>query len=187
MINCINVGNNHAKLKQEMKNTKLLLDYQDPKLLIAVLVFFITCFLFLWEIISYFQSAEQTLTTTTVATKSAQEELRNDSPLFKVPLFGDYVPTNLADAEIKQSMLDLEIVGIMFDDDPKHSQVIIRAGGGQEKIYSVGDSLPGDVVIKKISTNGVVVLHNGALESLSLPKNELIFEAPAKPLIEEKN
>lgn len=82
-------------------------------------------------------------------------------------------------------MLDAEIVGIMFDDNEEYSQVIIKVGGGPEKVYSIGDSLPGGAIIKRISPDAIVVLHNGALESLSLPKNELIFEAPAKPLIEE--
>ncbi|KTC78073.1 type II secretion system protein N [Legionella brunensis] len=168
-----------------MKN-KFLLNYNDPKLLIAVLVFFITCFLFLWEIIGYFQSTGKIVVATKLINQHTQESLRSNSPLFTVPLFGDYVPANLDDAEIKQSMLDVEVVGIMFDSKKEHSQVIIRAGGGQEKIYSIGDSLPGGAVIKRISANGVVVLHNGVLESLSLPKNELLFEAPAKPLIEDK-
>ncbi|CEK11081.1 type II secretion system protein N [Legionella hackeliae] len=168
-----------------MKDTKLSFAYNEPKLLIAVVVFFLTCFLFLWEIINYFQSNKQIAVATTYIKQPVQEALHSNSPLFMVPLFGNYVPTNLTDADIKQSMLDVEVVGIMFDKKEEHSQVILKAGGGQEKIYSIGDSLPGGAIIKRISPNGVVVLHNGALESLSLPKNELIFEAPAKPLIEE--
>ncbi|WED43958.1 type II secretion system protein N [Legionella cardiaca] len=168
-----------------MKKTTLLPDYKDPKLLIAVLIFFITFFLFVWEIVNHFQTTEKVMVATMPVNKNAQENLRSNSPLFTISLFGDYVPANLTETEIKQSMLDAEVVGIMFDSDENQSQVIIRAGGGQEKIYSIGDSLPGGAIIKRISPNGVVVLHNGALESLSLPKNELTFDAPAKPLIEE--
>ncbi|ASQ45562.1 type II secretion system protein N [Legionella clemsonensis] len=168
-----------------MKNTKLSFAYNNPKLLITIVLFFLIFFLFLWEMINFFQSDRQLTVATTYRKKPAQETLHSRSPIFTVPLFGEYVPANLADADIKESMLDAEIVGIMYDSKEEYSQVIIKTGGGQEKVYSIGDSLPGGAIIKRISPDGIVVLHNGALESLSLPKNELIFEAPAKPLIEE--
>ncbi|KTD18582.1 general secretion pathway protein C [Legionella lansingensis] len=168
-----------------MKNIKFFLEAQDSKLIAAVLIFLVACFLFLWEMVSFFRSQEIVTVTTKITSVRGRESLQSNSPLFTRPLFGAYVPTNLADAEIKQSMLDVEVVGILFSNKEENSQVIIRAGGGQEKIYMIGDTLPGGAVIKRISENGVVVLHNGVLESLSLPKNELLFDAPAKPLIEE--
>ncbi len=103
----------------------------------------------------------------------------------QMPFFGEHVPESLHDANIKQSMLDLDVVGILFADNEQNSQVIIRTAGGQDKIFSVGDSLPGGVIIKRITPEGVLVGRNGSLESLSFPKNELIFEPPAKPLIGE--
>ena len=96
--------------------------------------------------------------------------------------FGDYVPTNLNDAGVKESMLDLTLVGIMFGTTEKASHVIIRSSGGHEQPFSVGDSLPGGAVIKRITPDGVLVMRNGTLESLSLPKDALTFEPPAKPL-----
>jgi general secretion pathway protein C len=98
------------------------------------------------------------------------------------PFFGDYVPQNLDDKDVKQSMLDLTVVGIMFADKEDASHVIIRMAGGREQTFSVGDSLPGGAIIKRITPDGILIKRNGALESLSLPKNTLIFEAPAKPL-----
>ena len=96
--------------------------------------------------------------------------------------FGDYVPKNLSDADVKQSMLDLTVVGIMFADSEEASHVIIRAANGREKTFGVGDSLPGGAIIKRITPDGVLISRNGALESLSLQKKALIFEPPAKPL-----
>lgn len=168
-----------------MKQTKLfLLDFNDPKKLAAIIIFTLALFAFLWEIMSGFRTTGhlETLSKPTNLTNT-QVSLSSSSPLFTTPLFGVYVPTNLSDADIKQSMLDVQVVGIMFSANEKDSQVIIRAGGGEEKYYVVGDTLPGGAVIKRISEKGVVVLYNGALESLSLPKNELIFDVPAKPLI----
>ncbi|MDI9819464.1 MULTISPECIES: type II secretion system protein N [unclassified Legionella] len=168
-----------------MKSTKFLRDFNDPKIVSAVVIFTVSFVLFIWEILSSVQMVEKAPIAITSPEISHQENLRPDSPVFKTPLFGDYVPVNLLDTEVKQSMLDAEVLGVLFSNKEEDSQVIIRVGGGPEKTYVTGDSLPGGAIIKRISPNGIVVLHNGALESLSLPKNELTFELPAKPLIEE--
>ncbi|MCC5015734.1 MULTISPECIES: type II secretion system protein N [unclassified Legionella] len=158
----------------------------EPQKMVAICIFALTFFLFIGELIIAFQFNEKKqMVMPKTNFVPTQADLRKDSPLFKTSLFGDYVPTNLADADIKQSMLDAEVVGVMFATKEEESQVIIRAGGGGQKTYVVGDVLPGGAIIKRITEKGVVVLHKGVLESLSLPKNELIFEAPAKPLIEE--
>lgn len=101
-------------------------------------------------------------------------------------LFGVYVPNGLNESSVQKSMLNVTIVGIMFSADEEHSQVIIRSAGGEEKTYKLGDSIPGGVIIKRITASGVLVEHDGNLESLSLPKNELLFEPVAKPLKEEQ-
>lgn len=101
----------------------------------------------------------------------------------KASLFGVYVPDNLN--SVRKSMLDVTIVGILFADNISDSQVIIRASGGEEKNYKLGDTIPGDAVIKRIMAKGVLVERQGTLERLSLPKNDLIFEPVAQPLKEE--
>jgi general secretion pathway protein C len=98
-------------------------------------------------------------------------------------LFGKYVPTDLS--EIKESKLNIEIVGILFAKDPKHSQVLIKTADGEEEAFMVGNNLPGNTVIKSIMANGILVEHNGTLESLSFPKNELSFEPAPKPLMKD--
>lgn len=101
--------------------------------------------------------------------------------------FGDYVPKNLSDSDVKQSMLDLTVVGIMFSDNSEEaSHVIIRSAGGRDQTFGIGDSLPGGVVIKRITSDGVLIGRNGSLERLSLQKNALTFEPPAKPLRNSK-
>lgn len=106
--------------------------------------------------------------------------------ILKASLFGVYVSNDLNDGNVKQSMLNLTLVGILFADKMDASQVIIRASSGEEKTYKIGDSVPGEAIIKKISANGILVEHRGSLESLTLPKNELTFEPVAKPLTEEE-
>lgn len=161
-------------------------DFNEAKKITAIIIFVLAFFAFLWEIMSGFRTSEPITTVNNSANvASNQMPLRANSALFTTALWGHYIPVNLSNADIKQSMLDVEVVGIIFSEKEKNSKVVIRVGGGEEKYYSIGDTLPGGAVIKRILAESVVVLYNGVLESLSLPKNELIFDASTKPLIEE--
>jgi general secretion pathway protein C len=169
-----------------MKHRKFsIINDNDPKKIAAIIIFILAFLAFIWEIISAFHSEQIKTANKSLNLGNNQETIRSNSPLFTTALFGDYVPANLSEADIKQSTLDVQVVGIMFAAKENESQVVLRVGGGKEDYYVVGDTLPGGAIIKRISSEGVVVLHNGALESLSLPKNELIFDVPAKPLIKE--
>jgi general secretion pathway protein C len=114
-------------------------------------------------------------------TKLNQQE---DNVALSMPFFGDYVPKNINESDVKRSMLNLTIVGILLAAQEEESKVMIRTANGRDQTFKVGDMLPGGVTIKRITADGVLVNRNGELESLTLPKNELIFEAPAKPLSE---
>lgn len=109
----------------------------------------------------------------------------NFNYILKSSLFGVYVPPDLNEGNVKQSMLNVTLVGILFADNIEESQVIIRSASGEEKTYNVGDKIPGGATIKRIMPGGVLVERDGTLESLSLPKNDLTFEPVAKPLKEE--
>lgn len=101
-------------------------------------------------------------------------------------IFGVYVPDDLNEDNVKKSMLNLTLVGILLAHKPENSQVIIRNANGDEKTYKISDKIPGGAVIKRIIAGGILVDRNGTLESISLPKNDLIFEPVAKPLKEEE-
>jgi general secretion pathway protein C len=111
-----------------------------------------------------------------------QDEARH---FLKASLFGVYMPNDLNGDNVKESLLNVTIVGILYDETPENSQVIIRSSSGEEKTYVIGDKIPGGAVIKRIIPNGVLVERDGTLESLSLPKSELNFEPVAKPLNED--
>lgn len=100
-------------------------------------------------------------------------------------LFGVYVPNDLNSDNVKKSMLNITLVGILLGNTSENSQVIIRLADGEEKNFKVNDKIPGGALIKKIMAGGILVQHNGSLESVSLPKSELIFEPIAKPLKNE--
>lgn len=103
--------------------------------------------------------------------------------ILEAALFGQYVPVRVG--AVKQSNLDLKIVGILFAKDPHASQVVIRAVNGEERIYTVGDALPGGAKITRIVAEGILILHDGQFERLSLDKNDLHFDMAPKPLIRD--
>lgn len=103
----------------------------------------------------------------------------------KKPLFGAYIPAHLSEAEVKPSMLNVTVVGIVLSENELESQVMICGQDGQDHLYRQADILPGGAKIKRITAEGVLVERESELERLSLPKNELIFEQPAQALIED--
>lgn len=152
-----------------------------PKVLCITLILIL-----IWQIsagIGSFFSTAQTSNAVAQKNEIKAEAKNNSNTALNTAFFGDYVPNNLNEADVKQSMLDLTVVGIMFSSNEKNSHVIIRTAGGGEQTFGLGDSLPGGAIIKRITPEGVLIRRNGALESLSLPKNALTFEPPAKPLI----
>lgn len=102
-----------------------------------------------------------------------------------VPIFGDYIPKTLVDLNVKPSGLNMALVGVLFSPKQKGSQALISVANSSANTYVVGDTLPGNVTIKQITPDGVVLEHAGELESLSLPKDELTFDPPPQPLAED--
>lgn len=157
---------------------------QDLRKPAAVMVFIVTLILFIMQLLNIMQlRAPAAQIVPPIKTDKKTDAISKNSPLFTWPLFGDYV--SLTTEDVKQSTLDFEVAGVLYSTDSRSSRVLIRVAEGEEKSYFIGDTLPGGAVIKRIDPRGVIVLHNGAMESLSLPKNGLLFSKPAKPLIEE--
>ena len=135
-----------------------------------------------------FMQAESTFWLTepeAVKVLSANQEEPNVQQSLTIPLFGKYAAINPDGGMLKQSILAVDIIGIMYSTKVSHSQVLIRLNDGEERNYGVGDELPGGAIIKRIKADSVVILYQGALEVLSLPKNTLKFDEPAKPLFKD--
>ncbi|WP_131781758.1 type II secretion system protein N [Legionella gresilensis] len=169
-----------------MELRKLFLPVSEYQKLIAIIVFLIMASLFFYQVMTFLkQDLSVNVTAQPAIVNSKQIKITTNSIIFTKPLFGDYIPV-INEVDIKESTLDVEIVGIMFSPNSGDSQVIIKDTAGEERTYIAGDTLPGGAVVKRINENSVVVLYNGSLESLSLPKIELLFNKPAKPLISEE-
>jgi general secretion pathway protein C len=83
-------------------------------------------------------------------------------------LFG--MDKNVSDAGIAPSFLKINLVGLVYDPLSKNSEVIIHTPSGTDKIYHIGDLLPGGIKIDNITQNSILVIRDGNLESISLPK-----------------
>lgn len=99
-------------------------------------------------------------------------------------LFGLYLPPE-KNAEIKQSRLKVELIGIMYSEDPQDSLVIIKKSNGEEQGFKEGDTIENEAVIDSILPNGIVVKHNGSLERINFQTDELKFEPIPEPLTED--
>lgn len=164
-----------------MKSKPLFLAFINrPEKVAALGLFALFLFLFILQVVDYWQFTQiQVIESPVASSIPPHAAVNTNAPLFKQALFGNYLQGG---GDIKESDLDVELVGILYDSKQINSQVIIRSANGIEKTYNIGDALPGGAIIKQINQQGVVVLYNGALERLHLPKLELHFEAPAKPL-----
>lgn len=102
--------------------------------------------------------------------------------MLKVPLFGDYMPEDLAGVDVKNSTLHIKLVGVILSPNENESEVILELQDEQQKVFRTGDAVPGGAVIKRINQDEVYMMRNGAIEYLFLPEKGLNFDAPAPPL-----
>lgn len=126
-------------------------------------------------------SLQSVATSSTVVSQQSQEDPAIQKSL-GVPLFGRYAEVDVSQ-ELHQSMLDLQLIGIMYSAQAKQSQALIRTASGEEQGYGVGDELPGGAVIKQIELDHVLIVYQGEVEVLNLPKTNLQFEPVSQPLI----
>ncbi len=171
---------NHQKLLQSF-----LQQASQPIVLQSIGVVFIL--LMGWEIVSSVRLFPMLNQKVQLSESRMQNTGLASSEIAKVddqaaPLFGDYVPPNLDAAGVSESMLNLKVVGIIFAVDEKDSEVLLQKPDGQEQFFRVSDKLTDGSEIKRITTEGVLVLRNGKLERLSLPKEDVPFENPAQPI-----
>lgn len=150
-------------------------------MIISLIIFFSS--LTLIECSKYFfLSLEVAPSEPSVSDLAVSAQNNSFDAILPASLFGVYVSNDLTSANVKKSMLNVTIVGILWGNTTGQSQVIIRSANGEEKNYAVDESLPGGALIKKIMADGVLVQRDGELESLSLPKDTLSFDPAAAPL-----
>ena len=111
---------------------------------------------------------------TVLSTATTKQE--DSSKIIDAHIFGTYIPKGLNGQDVKKSLLNLKVIGIMLAKPSKFSQVVIASPNGKQRVYHQGDTLPGGAKIKNIMKSGVLIERNGQLESLMMPKDSLTFD-----------
>ena len=142
--------------------------------------------LILWEFTSLFFNDRPKILPILENTKPKSKTTQSlDGDLKEASLFGVYVPQDLNEHSVKKSLLQVTLVGIILGEGDEDSHVIIKSSNGDEINYKIGDRVSG-ALIKRITADGVLVERDGAIESISLPKESLSFDPISEPLKEEK-
>lgn len=105
-----------------------------------------------------------------VKVKTLQKQKTTNFSALNTDFFGKYLPIELQNNKIKESLLNLQIVGIIFSRIKEESEVIIKMDDGKDKAFRIGELLPSGVEINQIMPDSIVVKRNGVLESLSFLK-----------------
>lgn len=97
-------------------------------------------------------------------------------------IFGKYVPTQGSLKNLPESSLNLHLEGVFVAVPAYLSQAVISVAGGKQKVFFVGDNIPGNAKLYRVLDNRVIIQHNGQLSNLQLPENKLEF-SPLPPLL----
>lgn len=90
-------------------------------------------------------------------------------------LFGEAaveVPSS-APEELPETSLQLTLRGVIAAPDERLARAIVADPAGKDNFYKVGDTLPGNVTLREIHGDRIVIQRGGRYETLTLPKDSL--------------
>jgi general secretion pathway protein C len=100
------------------------------------------------------------------------QAVRYDTRIAKLHLFGQSdAPQAQAALEAPETRLNLTLRGV-YAAPGEDAMAIIAAGGGNEKLYRVGNTIAGGATLKAVYRNRVILQRGARMETLSLPKGE---------------
>lgn len=97
--------------------------------------------------------------------------------LAELHLFGQNM-SNQDIYSLPKTTLQLELKGLYSSPSPEMGSAIIAAPGEPDKVYLVGDILPGGAVLLDVYEDCVILRRAGQLEVLGLPQNFLETKEP---------
>jgi len=86
--------------------------------------------------------------------------------------------------EAPDTRLNLKLHGLLASSDPVAARAIIADGKGEEEAYAVDQKLPGNAVLREIYVDRVILEHRGRLETLRLPKDELVSARVSRKVVQ---
>lgn len=105
---------------------------------------------------------------------SAQTVPFDLEPIIGVHLFGEpkaeAAPVVQQVEDAPDTRLSLKLRGIIAGDDATGGLAIVADTRGEEKVYKVGDAVPGGAKVHEVQDDRVILNRAGILEALRLPK-----------------
>jgi len=86
--------------------------------------------------------------------------------------------------EAPDTRLNLKLHGLLASSDPVEARAIIADGKGVEEAYAIDQKLPGNAVLREIYADRVILEHRGRLETLRLPKDEIVSAMASRTAVQ---
>ncbi len=72
-----------------------------------------------------------------------------------------------------ETRLNLKLRGVYAEEDENEGYALISSGASPEKLYKVGDPLPGNSKLSSVYPDRIILEHAGKFETLRLPESKL--------------
>jgi len=122
--------------------------------------------------------------TPVIGTESSAQKTTIDFPkIAAAHLFGEAgaEPPPIQAVDAPETRLNLKLRGAVAAEDKETAHAIISDGGGKDKVYFIGDKLPGGAKLHEVYQDRVILSRNGILETLRLPKISQGRRSPSRP------
>lgn len=127
---------------------------------------------------SGFRSHEAPMTATSVPAAAPDSTSRTLAALKNVAPFGRL--GSLDQPIVATSATHLSLAGVIAETDSAAGQAIIADSGSPAQVYRVGNTLPGNLVLRAVHADHVILDRGGTLERLDLPR-QLTPGSPLDP------
>lgn len=160
----------------QLNNPAVLQKLNSKGALVTSLLLVIACAYLLaeltWMLVPQEQSTELDMPSASRPVSSTSQSPQNRvRQLAAANLFGSAQVKSVQPATAPETKLNLTLRGVLAATPMELASAIIAQGkAGREDIYSVGDRLPGGVLVKEIHAEHVMLERNGRLETLKLQK-----------------
>jgi general secretion pathway protein C len=99
--------------------------------------------------------------------------------LVNAHLFGNAAVQSSGDAaNAPQTSMPLVLAGVLATPDPKQGMAIIGESAAAARVVSVGQQVPGGAQLDSVYNDRAVIVRNGALESVFLPRRSTVMGPP---------
>lgn len=111
-------------------------------------------------------------TTTSAPASTASVDTIVNAHLFGVPGADEPELALVEQDDAPDTQLSLELRGTVAATDEERALAIIAQRGGEEKVYFIGDAVPGGATLHAVYLDRVLLRRAGRLEALRLPRSD---------------